>query len=126
MTTRRWNDLEIEIIIGALLRTGVVLAAAVVLFGASVYLAHHGHEPAAYGVFRGEPGSLTSLSGIVRRAFHMSGSAIIQLGLLILVATPVVRVAFSAVAFTIERDYLYVCITLFVLAVLVYSLLGSH
>ena len=59
-------------------------------------------------------------------ALHLSGGAIIQLGLLILIATPVARVAFSAVAFAIERDYLYVWITLFVLAVLLYSLLGSH
>ncbi len=126
MTIPRWNDLRIEIIIGALLRTGVILAGAVVLFGAVVYLAHHGHNPAIYTVFRGEPESLTSLSGIIQGVLHMSGSAIIQLGLLLLIATPVARVAFSAVAFAIERDYMYVGITLFVLAVLLYSLLGSH
>ena len=44
MSTRSWNDLRIEVIIGALLRTGVILAAAVVLFGAVIYLAHHGRE----------------------------------------------------------------------------------
>ncbi len=126
MTTRSWNDLRIEVIIGALLRVGVTLAAAIVLFGSVVYLARHGGQIATYGVFRGEPGSLTTVNGIVRGALHMSGSAIIQLGLLILIATPVARVAFSAVAFAIERDYLYVWITLFVLAVLLYSLLGSH
>lgn len=126
MTMRSWNDLRIEIIIGALLRTGVMLAAAVVIFGGVVYLAHHGHEVATYGVFRGEPGSVTSVSGIIHGVLHMRGSAIIQLGLLILIATPVARVAFSAVAFALEHDYLYVWITLFVLAVLLYSLLGSH
>lgn len=126
MSTRSWNDLRIEIIIGALLRTGVVLAAAVVFFGALVYLAHHGHEAATYSVFRGEPVALTSVTGIIHGAFHMSGSAIMQLGLLVLIATPVARVAFSAVAFAIERDFLYVGITLFVLTVLLYSLLGSH
>lgn len=126
MTTPSWNDLRIEIIIGALLRTGVMLAAAVVLFGAVVYLARHGHQVATYGVFRGESESLTTVSGIIHGALHMSGSAIIQLGLLILIATPVARVAFSAVAFALEHDYLYVAITLFVLGVLLYSLLGSH
>ena len=50
----------------------------------------------------------------------------IQLGLLILIATPVARVAFSAFGFAVERDYLYVGITLFVLAVLLYSLFGWH
>ncbi len=126
MSTRSWNDLRIEVIIGALLRTGVMLAAAVVLFGAVVYLARHGQEIASYGIFRGEPETLRSVSAIARGALHMSGRAIIQLGLLLLIATPVARVAFSAVAFAIERDFLYVGITLFVLGVLLYSLFGSH
>jgi uncharacterized membrane protein len=126
MTTPRWNDLRIEIIIGALLRTGVTLAAVVVLLGAVVYLAHHGREVVDYSAFHGEPGALTSVTGIIQGALHLSGRAIIQFGLLVLIATPVARVAFSAVAFAIERDYLYVWITLLVLAVLLYSLIGSH
>ncbi len=126
MTTRIWNDLRIEAIIGALLRTGVTLAAVVVLSGAVVYLAHHGRELAAYSTFHGEPEFLRSVNGIIHGALHLSGRAIIQLGLLLLIATPVARVAFSAVAFAIERDSLYVWITLLVLAVLLYSLLGSH
>ena len=126
MTNRNWDDLEIEIIIGALLRTGVILAAAVVLLGAVVYLAHYGLDAVDYRTFHGDPEFLRTLTGIVRGALHLSGRAIIQLGLLLLIATPVARVAFSAVAFAIERDYLYVWITLFVLAVLLYSLLGSH
>ena len=54
----------------------------------------------------------------------MNGRAIIQLGLLLLIATPVARVLFSAIAFAIERDYMYVVITLIVLAILLYSLFG--
>ena len=126
MTTRSWNDLRIEVIIGALLRTGVMLAAVVVVFGAIVYLGHHGHEVASYVAFNGEPQALRTVGGIIHGALHMRESAIIQLGLLILIATPVARVAFSAVAFALERDYLYVWITMFVLVVLLYSLLGSH
>lgn len=126
MTTRKWDDFRIEVIIGALLRTGVVLAAGVVLLGAMVYLAHYGHDILNYTSFHGVPEDLRSITGIVQGALHFDGRAIIQLGLLILIATPVARVAFSAVAFAIERDFLYVWITLFVLAVLLYSLLGSH
>jgi uncharacterized membrane protein len=126
MNTRSWNDLRIEVIIGTLLRTGVILAAVVVLAGSVVYLTHHGHEVVNYGAFRGEPEALRSVTGIIHSALHLSGRAIIQLGLLLLIATPVARVAFSAVAFAIEPDYLYVGITLFVLAVLLYSLVGSH
>jgi len=125
MTKSNWGDLEIELIIGVLLRTGVMLAASVVLLGAVVYLAHYGLHAADYRTFHGDPEFLRSLTGIVRGALHLDGRAIIQLGLLILIATPVARVAFSAVAFAIERDYLYVWVTLFVLALLLYSLF-SH
>ena len=120
-----WNDQRIEIIIGTLLRTGVMLAAAVVLFGAVLYLARHGHEPANYSRFQGEPESLKSPMDIVHGVVDMDARAIIQFGLLLLIATPVARVAFSAVAFAIERDYMYVVITLIVLGILSYSLFVS-
>ena len=96
MSAQNWDDQRIEVIIGALLRTGVILAAAVVLFGAVVYLARHGSEVPNYAVFRGEPENLKSASDIVHGALGMSGRAIIQLGLLLLIATPVARVLFSA------------------------------
>ncbi len=124
MSAQNWDDQRIEVIIGGLLRTGVILAAAVVLFGAVVYLARHGTEVPDYSVFRGEPENLKSASDIVHGALGMSGRAIIQLGLLLLIATPVARVLFSAIAFAIERDYMYVVITLIVLAILLYSLFG--
>ena len=124
MSHRTWDDQKIEIIIGTLLRTGVTVAAVVVLIGAGVYLWRHGFEVIQYNRFSGEPEDLKTLSGILHGAVGMSGRAIIQLGLLLLIATPVARVAFSAVAFAIERDILYVWITLIVLGVLLYSLFG--
>jgi uncharacterized membrane protein len=125
MTTQSWNDQRIEIIIGTLLRTGVMLAATVVLIGGVLYLARHGHEVPNYTTFHGEPESLKSVKDIVHGALGGSARAIIQLGLLLLIATPVARVVFSAVAFAVERDYMYVVITLIVLGVLLYSLLAS-
>jgi uncharacterized membrane protein len=125
MSAQSWDDQRIEIIIGALLRTGVILAATVVVFGAVVYLARHGSKVPSYAVFHGEPENLKSVSAIIQGALGMSGTAIIQLGLLLLIATPVARVLFSAVAFAIEGDYMYVFITLVVLGVLLYSLFGS-
>jgi uncharacterized membrane protein len=74
------------------------------------------------GVFRGEPADLRSAGGILRYAFGLSGRGIIQLGLLVLIATPVARVAFSVFAFLREGDRLYVGVTLVVLALLLYSL----
>ena len=124
-TTRNWTDKTIEEIVGTLLRVGVSLSAFVVSIGAAIYLARHGREPANYRVFHGEPSDLRSLSGIVREAFHFRGRGIIQLGLLLLIATPVARVAFSIWGFAEEHDRLYMIFTGIVLIVLLYSLLGS-
>jgi len=124
-TTRNWTDKTIEEIVGTLLRVGVSLSAFVVAIGAAIYLARHGREPANYGVFHGEPSDLRSLSGIVRDAFRLRGRGIIQLGLLLLIATPVARVAFSIWGFAEEHDRLYMIFTGIVLIVLLYSLLGS-
>jgi uncharacterized membrane protein len=123
---RQWSDQNVEEWIGDLLRAGVTLAAAVVLFGACVYLVRHGHETPQYHVFVGAPSALRSISGIIKDALAFKGRGLIQLGLLLLIATPVARVAFSVVAFEIERDRLYVVVTLIVLAVLSYSLAGGR
>lgn len=125
MTAREWNDERIEVIIGTLLRVGVILAASVVALGGVIYLARHGHEVADYRTFHNEPEDLKTIAGIVHSALSGSGRGIIQLGLLLLIATPIARVIFSALAFALERDWLYVTITLIVLAILLYSLLAS-
>jgi len=120
-----WTDQKVEIIIANLLRAGVTLAAAMVLVGGVGFLVRHGFEPANYRVFAGEPSDLRNWKGIVRVALAFRGRGIIQLGLLMLIATPVARVAFSVFAFAAERDWLYVGFATFVLIVLLYSLVGS-
>ena len=125
MRLKGWTDLRIEIIIGSLLRAGVLLAASVVLIGGVFYLARHGHETVNYTTFHGEPEALKSIPAVVDGIVSLSARAIIQFGLLLLIATPIARVAFSAIAFALEKDYMYVVITLIVLGVLLYSLLGS-
>ncbi len=120
-----WTDQTIEDIVGNLLRTGVLLSALVVLAGGLIYLVRHGQSPVNFRVFRGEPADLRSLHGIVRSAIRLQGRGIIQLGLLLLIATPVARVAFSIVAFAKERDRTYVVLTLIVFLILTYSLLGT-
>jgi len=124
--TRQWTDQYVEEWIGNLLRVGVTLAAAVVLFGGSVYLARHGRAAPQYHVFMGEPTDLRSVSGIVKDALAFRGRGLIQLGLLLLIATPVARVAFSVAAFAMQGDRLYVVVTLIVLAVLMYGLMGGR
>lgn len=126
LATGPWNDERLERIIGVLLRTGVVLSAALVVAGGIIYLARHGGEPPHYRTFAGEPSDLRTIAGIVTYTLALRGRGIIQLGLLVLIATPVLRVAVSALAFALERDWLYVAVTSIVLAVLVFSLAGGH
>jgi uncharacterized membrane protein len=120
-----WTDQRIENSVGNLLRAGVSLSAFVVMFGAVIYLARHGRSPADYRVFHGEPTDLKSLPGILHSAFTFHGQGIIQLGLVLLIATPVARVAFAIWGFAAEHDRLYMIFTGIVLIVLLYSLLGS-
>jgi len=123
--SQSWDDRRIEVILGNLLRAGVLLSAAVVLSGACVYLSRHAHEPADYRIFRGEPSEFRTIPGVIHSVLNGRGRGLIQLGLLLLIATPIARVAFSIVGFAIERDRMYVAFTLIVLAILLYSLLGS-
>lgn len=90
-SAEKWSDRKIEDIVANLLRFGVLLAAAVVLCGALLYLMRHGAEPADYRKFQGEPADLRTLPGIFRGAANWQGRGIIQLGLLLLIATPVAR-----------------------------------
>jgi uncharacterized membrane protein len=120
----QWTDRKVEEIIAEILRAGVLLAATVVVAGGLVYLVRHGRSPVDYRTFRGEPSELRSVRGIVRECLSGRGRGLIQLGLLLLIATPVVRVAFSIVAFAIEKDRMYVLFASIVLLVLLCSLLG--
>ena len=121
---REWNDDRLELLMGNLLRAGVMIAAAVVLVGGAAYLAAHARTPVSYGQFHSEPARLRTLAGIVTSAIHFETAGIVQLGVLLLIATPVMRVAFAVIAFFLERDYMYTVISLIVLAVLLYSIVG--
>ena len=107
------TDYKLEQIVGNLLRIGVILAASVVLAGGVWYLASHGTAPVDYRHFQGG-------------AMHFPPPlATVYIGLLLLIATPVARVAFTLAAFGLERDRAYVGITLAVLAILAFSLAGG-
>lgn len=129
VTTRqkssRITDEQMEQIIGNLLRAGVVLAAVVVLMGGIIFLSRHASAYPEYSVFRGVPASLRNIRGIVHLALNLRGQGIIQLGLLILIATPVARVLLSLLAFVLQRDRTYIIITLIVFLILIFSLFGG-
>jgi uncharacterized membrane protein len=118
-------DQKLEMIIGHTLRIGVLTAAVIVLNGGIFYLIENGSATAQYHSFHGALKQSDNLSGIVRNIRALNSDGIIQLGLLVLIATPILRVVFSVIAFALERDVVYVAVTLIVLAVLLYSLLAG-
>ena len=122
---KKWDDRHVDAIIATLLTVGVALAAVVVMAGGAMYLSRYGLAAPDYRVFRGEPSDLRDLRAIVTDAMALRSRELIQAGLLILIATPVMRVAFSVFVFLRQRDRLYIAITLFVLAILIYSLFGG-
>jgi uncharacterized membrane protein len=121
----QWTDRRVEEIIGQLLRAGVFLSALLVLVGGIVYLARHGGEVANYGAFRGEPAKYRNPMLLLSPGTFLRGQGLIQLGLVLLILTPVARVAFSVFAFARERDWIYAAISSLVLALLAYSLTSA-
>jgi len=126
MNEHEQGDRRMEAIIGILLRLGVLLSGSVVLFGAIVYLIRNGSAALPdYKSFHGETAQLSTVEGILAGCREFRGRAIIQLGVLLLIATPVARVVFAVGAFALEKDKLYVVLTLIVLAILMFSLFSS-
>jgi uncharacterized membrane protein len=117
-----WADAQVELVMGRLLQVGVVLAASIVLIGGIVFLLRHGSEPVDLSHFHGEPEKCRNPGDILQAVTALSARGTIQLGLLLLVATPVARVAFSVYAFARQKDRMYVVFTLIVLTTLVFSL----
>jgi uncharacterized membrane protein len=119
------DDRHLETIIGELLRAGVLLAAATVCAGGVLYLVSHHADAANYHTFVAGGPNIRSLSGIARSAARGDSEAVIQVGLLLLIFTPVARVAVAFVGFLLERDRLYAVVSLIVLAILAISLIRA-
>jgi uncharacterized membrane protein len=116
------SDYDIEAVMGRLLITGVIISGTLILFGGIYYLIQHGFSIPHFKTFRGEPSNLRSVKQIINGVIHFDSLSIIQLGILLLIATPVSRVIFSVIGFLFEKDYLYVLISLIVLGIIAYSI----
>ncbi|MES2378008.1 MAG: DUF1634 domain-containing protein [Bacteroidota bacterium] len=119
------KDTDIKTAIGWVLRIGVLTSTGIVLLGGIIYLYRHGHTVPDYRTFAGVP-DFVQPGGIINGILTFRGRAIIQAGIILLIATPVLRVVFSAIGFILEKDYLYVGITILVLLIIFMSMLGGH
>ncbi len=123
-----------ELIVSALLRYGVLISLAFVVLGMLLLLIT---GETGYGSMGDLPSLLTvrdaanvgwplSPLAVLGGALSLRPFALILLGLLVLILTPVMRVAVSVLLFLREHDPIYIAITLFVLCVLITSfLLGT-
>ncbi|AFY60313.1 DUF1634 domain-containing protein [Synechococcus sp. PCC 6312] len=120
---RNRDDEKMDQLLGNVLRGGVVLSATVIFIGGMIYIWRNGQETVALSVFKGEPTYLKLLPDLLAADAQTHGRAIIQTGILLLLLTPITRVALSLLIFLRQRDFTYVLVTAIVLAVLLHSLL---
>ena len=115
-----------QLLLGRVLRAGTVISVSVVLFGGVIYLYRHGTSIANYREFNGIPDFIRHAGSLVKGASELKGQAIIQLGIILLIATPIIRVMFSTIGFVLEKDYLYTGISLLVLLIIFASMISGH
>ena len=104
--------------ITTVLRVGVIVSVAVMLIGIAMTLAGH---PSAFTSRPADAHFPNTFAAVLNGVRHGDAQAIIMAGLLVLIATPVARVALSVIIFIIARDRLYAKITAAVLAILFIS-----
>ncbi len=118
---------QVEIVISHLLRIGVTASIAIIFTGLVLMFVHHpSYLQAGTDLQRlTRPGAAFphTLREVAEGLRSWRGQAVIAIGLMVLIATPIMRVAASVVAFAVERDLIYVLITSVVLAVLLASFL---
>lgn len=125
-TTQLATEQRFAQVISHLLHYGVLLSSAIVLLGGILYLIHNGAEVADYRFFLGEPAEFCSPKGVLTAVLAGYYRGIIQLGILFLIATPIIRVAFSLITFLWRRDFTYAILTFLVMVALVYSFIGAY
>ena len=118
-----WQDKDIEVALGNLLRWGVILSSVVVLVGGIIYLFNQGNTSPDYRTFHGLEQPYHSLSNVFAGIKDWKGEPIVQLGVILLIATPVARIVFSIIGFIREKDYLYILIALIVLGIIITSMI---
>lgn len=114
-------DRRIETTVASVLRGGVVAAAALVLAGGALFLVKYGSAAPHYAIFQGEPAELRSVRGILTRALTGHGRGVILLGLMVLMATPLARVAVATWGYARAGGYRLTFLGCIVLCVLLWS-----
>ncbi|SFG95947.1 DUF1634 domain-containing protein [Pedobacter insulae] len=116
------GDKDVQVILGTLLRVGVIVSTSIVLIGGIIFMSSHTQAVVSFEHFKPEEAKFSSIADILFGVRSFDGLAIIQFGVLLLIFTPIARVVFSIFSFLMEKDYMYVLIGLIVLCVIIASL----
>jgi uncharacterized membrane protein len=117
------NGRDFETVIAAVLRTGVLTSVALLVLGTLLTFARHPGLWSAPLDLAASAGSTVPLADLPAGLAALRGSAVITLGLIVLVLTPVIRVAASLILFLRQRDRRFAAITGAVLLILLLSFL---
>ena len=117
------EDHRLESAMGRMLQIGVTAAAFIVLAGGGIYLRSFTGTIPDYERFHGAPSAYESIPGILIGASRLDGQSLIQFGILLLIATPICRVIFGVVGFSMLRDRFYAATSMVVLVILLLSFL---
>lgn len=117
---KAFRDKDLQSFIGNLLRWGVLLSMTIVVAGLIFYLFQYGRSVADYHRF--DPEATFNLGAFRTSLMAGDSKAIMELGVIALIATPVARVLFTMIGFWLEKDRLYTLVAFLVLCIISYSL----
>ena len=115
------GNVNVELVVSVVLRVGVLLAFIIVSTAGAIYLIQHHGDTLAFQQFQGENSDLRTLGSIWRFALGLRTDALIQLGLVVLIVTPIARVLMAAIGFAIDGDRLYLAVSVIVLGFLLFG-----
>jgi uncharacterized membrane protein len=122
MLPKTSNEPFLDYILNLVLRIGLFFSLALILCGGFLFFLKNGSEIVDYRFFDGEPANYRNLKEIIKASFTMDPFAIILSGIVVLIATPVLRVISCLIIFIAERDTIYIIVSLAVLCILLYAL----
>lgn len=120
------SDQAVNVLVSIILRIGLLSACALMILGATIHLFQHPEHDLQLAQFHSEPEALRSIGGTVKLALSGNGLGVMQLAVLVLLATPFLRIIFAGIAFARQLDWKFVVISCIVLGTLLYGLFAGH
>ncbi len=121
---KHFTDIDLNQSVGNLLRLGVMVSVVISLLGFAKLFSEGFEMPTDYS--RLEVPDHEIWSAFFSALMRLEGIAIIQLGILMLIFTPLLRIIFAMVGYFREKDYTYVVISLLVILIMVISFLMGY